>query len=123
MSRRGQGGKSRAKARTRSVEASLQFSVNQAHHLLRRGNYAEHVGATMLEHLAARGNAAWDSKKARIIPCHLRFAIRDDEELNKLSGGVIIAQSGVLPKSKAVLPPKRAQKPIGSKKSVKQVLH
>lgn len=49
------------------------------------------------ERLELVGNAARD-KKTRIIPHHLQLAIRNDEELNKLLGGVTIAQGGVLPK-------------------------
>ncbi|KAL5971840.1 Histone H2A [Taenia solium] len=115
MSGRGNGGESQAKAKTRPVEAGLQFSVGQAHRLLRRGNYVERVGVTILEYLAARvvelvGNAA------HISPCHFPLTVRNDEELNKLLGGVTIAQSDVLPISQAVLLPKRTQKPVGSKK-------
>lgn len=35
--------------------------------------------------------------QSRIIPRHLQLAIRNDEELNKLLGGVTISQGGVLP--------------------------
>ena len=42
--------------------------------------------------------AARDNKKSRIIPRHLQLAIRNDEELNKLLGHVVISQGGVLPK-------------------------
>ncbi|XP_028334566.1 uncharacterized protein [Physeter macrocephalus] len=46
MSGRGkQGGKARAKAKTRSSRAGLQFPVGRVHRLLRKGNYAERVGA------------------------------------------------------------------------------
>ena len=45
-----------------------------------------------------RSAAARDNKKSRIIPRHLQLAIRNDEELNKLLGHVVISQGGVLPK-------------------------
>ena len=75
MSGRGkQGGKARAKAKTRSSRAGLQFPVGRVHRLLRKGNYAERVGAgapvylaAVLEYLTAEilelaGNAARDNK-------------------------------------------------------------
>ncbi|XP_051897287.1 histone H2A, sperm-like [Pristis pectinata] len=103
----------------RSSRAGLQFPVGRVHRLLRKGNYAERVGAgapvylaAVLEYLTAEilelaGNAARDNKKTRIIPRHLQLAVRNDEELNKLLGGVIIAQGGVLPNIQAVLLPKK----------------
>ncbi|KAJ8009736.1 hypothetical protein DPEC_G00094630 [Dallia pectoralis] len=81
MSGRGKtGGKARAKAKTRSSRAGLQFPVGRVHRLLRKGNYAERVGAgapvylaAVLEYLTAEilelaGNATRDNKKTRIIP-------------------------------------------------------
>uniref|UniRef100_A0A803K8P1 Histone H2A n=1 Tax=Xenopus tropicalis TaxID=8364 RepID=A0A803K8P1_XENTR len=122
MSGRGkQGGKVRAKAKTRSSRAGLQFPVGRVHRLLRKGNYAQRVGAgapvylaAVLEYLTAEilelaGNAARDNKKTRIIPRHLQLAVRNDEELNKLLGGVTIAQGGVLPNIQSVLLPKKAE--------------
>nr|XP_020135728.1 uncharacterized protein LOC105858276 [Microcebus murinus] len=122
MSGRGkQGGKARAKAKTRSSRAGLQFPVGRVHRLLRKGNYSERVGAgapvylaAVLEYLTAEilelaGNAARDNKKTRIIPRHLQLAIRNDEELNKLLGRVTIAQGGVLPNIQAVLLPKKTE--------------
>src|SRR5215470_51504 len=109
MSGRGKGGKVKGKAKSRSSRAGLQFPVGRIHRLLRKGNYAQRVGAgapvylaAVLEYLAAEilelaGNAARDNKKSRIIPRHLQLAIRNDEELNKLLGHVTIAQGGVLP--------------------------
>ncbi|KAH0810749.1 hypothetical protein GEV33_012043 [Tenebrio molitor] len=106
MSGRGKGGKVKGKAKSRSSRAGLQFPVGRIHRLLRKGNYAERVGAgapvylaAVMEYLAAEvlelaGNAARDNKKTRIIPRHLQLAIRNDEELNKLLSGVTIAQDG-----------------------------
>merc|ERR1712228_744592 len=96
MSGRGKGGKVKGKSKSRSSRAGLQFPVGRIHRLLRKGNYAERVGAgapvylvAVMEYLAAEvlelaGNAARDNKKTRIIPRHLQLAIRNDEELNKL---------------------------------------
>ncbi|XP_078284167.1 histone H2A-like [Rhinoraja longicauda] len=98
--------KAKAKPKSRSSQAGLQFPVGRVHRLLRKGNYDERVGAgAVFEYLTAEilklaGNVAWDNKKTRIIPRHLQLAVRNDEELNKLLGGVTIAQGGVLPKSK-----------------------
>ncbi|KAJ8280602.1 hypothetical protein GJAV_G00056750 [Gymnothorax javanicus] len=123
MSGRGKtGGKVRTKAKTRSARAGLQFPVGRIYRLLRKGNYAERIGAgapvylaAVLEYLVAEvlelsGNAARDNKKARILPRHLQLAVRNDEELNQLFGGVTIAQGGVLPNIQAVLLPKKTGK-------------
>ncbi|XP_055519500.1 uncharacterized protein LOC129714067 [Leucoraja erinacea] len=124
------GGKARAKAKSRSSRAGLQFPVGRVHRLLRKGNYGERVGAgapvylaAVLEYLTAEilelaGNAARDNKKSRIIPRHLQLAVRNDEELNKLLGGVTIAQGGVLPNIQAVLLPKKTG---GTNKGVRQL--
>eukprot|EP00095_Tigriopus_kingsejongensis_P003153 snap_masked-scaffold791_size96783-processed-gene-0.4 protein:Tk03153 transcript:snap_masked-scaffold791_size96783-processed-gene-0.4-mRNA-1 annotation:"histone h2a-like" len=121
MSARGKGGKAKEPSKSRSSRAGLQFPVGRIHRLLRKGSYAERVGAgapvylaAVMEYLAAEvlelaGNAATDNKKARIVPRHLQLAIRNDEELNKLLQGVTIAGGGVLPNIQAVLLPKKTE--------------
>ena len=122
MSGRGKGKAKGTKSKSRSSRAGLQFPVGRIHRLLRKGNYAERVGAgapvylaAVLEYLSAEilelaGNAARDNKKTRIIPRHLQLAVRNDEELNKLLAGVTIAQGGVLPNIQAVLLPRRPRR-------------
>jgi histone H2A len=136
MSGRGKSGKVRAKGKNRSSRAGLQFPVGRIHRLLRKGHYAERVGAgapvylaAVLEYLSAEilelaGNAARDNKKTRIIPRHLQLAIRNDEELNRLLSGVTIAQGGVLPNIQAILLPKKTEEtssaPTPAKKEAKK---
>ncbi|KAK4702922.1 histone H2A, partial [Phenoliferia sp. Uapishka_3] len=122
------GDASSGKAQSRSAKAGLQFPVGRIHRLLRKGNYAQRVGAgapvylaAVLEYLAAEilelaGNAARDNKKSRIIPRHLQLAIRNDEELNRLLGSVVISQGGVLPNIHTeLLPSKTAEGKVGKK--------
>ena len=121
MSGRRKGGKTKAKSKTRSFRAGLQFPVGRVHRYLKKGNYGERIGsgapvylAAVLEYLSAEilelaGNASRDNKKKRIIPRHVQLAIRNDEELTKLLGGVTIASGGVLPNIHAVLLPKKSK--------------
>jgi histone H2A len=112
--------KTGGKSKSRSSRAGLQFPVGRIHRLLRKGNYGSRVGAgapvylaAVLEYLGAEilelaGNAARDNKKTRINPRHIQLAVRNDEELNRLLGGVTIAQGGVLPNIQAILLPKKS---------------
>lgn len=80
-------GKTKGKAKTRSSRAGLQFPVGRIHRLLRKGNYAERVGAgapvylaAVMEYLAAEvlelaGNAARDNKKTRQAPLALPISL------------------------------------------------
>jgi histone H2A len=123
MSGRGKGGKAKAKSKTRSSRAGLQFPVGRVHRFLRKGHYAERIGAgapvylaAVLEYLTAEilelaGNAARDNKKGRIIPRHLQLAVRNDEELNKLLNNVTISAGGVLPNIQPTLLPKKDKQP------------
>ena len=127
---RGAGGK---KSVSKSSKAGLQFPVARIGRFLKKGKFATRVGggapvylAAILEYLTAEilelaGNAARDNKKARIIPRHIQLAVRNDEELNKLFGGVTIAAGGVLPNIHSVLIPKPSKKeeaPAGKGKKV-----
>lgn len=81
------------------------------HRLLRKGSYAERVGAGAPVYMAVLGYLAAETAardKTRIIPRHLHLAVRNDVEL-KLLGGVTIAQGGVLPNIQAVLLPKKTE--------------
>ena len=127
MSGKGKGGRGKGKGggkaegSSKSSKAGLQFPVSRIGRYIKKGGYATRVGGTapvylaaVLEYLCAEilelaGNAARDNKKARIIPRHLQLAVRNDEELNKLLGGVTIAQGGVLPNIHATLLPKKSK--------------
>jgi histone H2A len=118
---KGKGGRGDKKSTSASSKAGLQFPVGRIGRYLRQGKYATRMGAgapvylaAVLEYLCAEilelaGNAARDNKKTRIVPRHITLAIRNDEELNKLLGGVTIASGGVLPNIHAVLLPKKAE--------------
>ena len=124
----GRGKTSGKKAQSKSSKAGLQFPVGRISRFLKKGKYATRVGAgapvylaAILEYLTAEvlelaGNAARDNKKTRIVPRHIQLAVRNDEELNKLFGGVTIAQGGVLPNIHSVLIPKTTSKEVKAKK-------
>eukprot|EP00977_Amphora_coffeiformis_P021782 scaffold9902_cov136-Amphora_coffeaeformis.AAC.2 len=119
---KGKGGRGEKKSTTASAKAGLQFPVGRIGRYLRQGKYATRMGAgapvylaAVLEYLCAEilelaGNAARDNKKSRIVPRHITLAVKNDEELNKLLGGVTIASGGVLPNIHAVLLPKKSTK-------------
>jgi histone H2A len=117
------------KSQTKSSKAGLQFPVGRISRFLKKGKYAARIGAgapvylaSILEYLTAEilelaGNAAKDNKKTRIVPRHIQLAVRNDEELNKLFGGVTIAQGGVLPNILPVLIPKTSTPKEGKESS------
>lgn len=128
----GRGKTKGSKAVSRSQKAGLQFPVGRIARFLKAGKYAERVGAgapvylaAVMEYLAAEvlelaGNAARDNKKTRIIPRHIQLAVRNDEELSKLLGSVVIASGGVLPNIQSSLLPKKSGKSKGDIGSMSQ---
>ena len=122
MSGKGKGGLGEKKSTTSSAKAGLQFPVGRVGRYLLQGKYATRMGARAPVYLAAvleylceeilqlAGNAARDNKKSRIVPRHITLAVKNDEELNKLLGGVTIASGGVLPNIHAVFLPKKPEK-------------
>ena len=118
--------------RSRSYKAGLQFPVGRIHRMLRKGNYADRIGAgapiylaSVLEYLTAEilelaGNASRDYKKQRIIPRHILLAIRNDEELNKLLKNVTISSGGVMPNIHTVLLPKKSSQRAAAEEAASQ---
>ena len=123
MSGKGKGGRGKGKTggklSSMSKRAGLQFPTARLNRYMRKGKYAARVSpgagvymGAVLEYLCAEvlelaGNAARDNKKKTIMPRHVQLAVRNDEELNKLLGGVTIAAGGVLPNlHKELLPSK-----------------
>ena len=119
---------------SRSSKAGLQFPVGRVARYMKKAKVSARVGsgapvymAAVLEYLTAEvlelaGNAARDNKKTRIVPRHIQLAVRNDEELNKLMGGVTIAAGGVLPNVHAVLLGKKGGKKGAAKSSQSQEL-
>ncbi|KAH7423015.1 hypothetical protein KP509_12G035500 [Ceratopteris richardii] len=120
-------GKPKKKAVSKTTKAGLQFPVGRLARYLKHGRYAKRIGsgapvylAAVLEYLAAEvlelaGNAARDNKKNRIIPRHIQLAVRNDDELGKLLGGVTIAYGGVLPNIHQCLLPKKSAEKVEKK--------
>ena len=121
MAGRGKGGKAKAKSKTRSFRAGLQFPVGRLHRFLRKGHYADRIGsgapvylAAVLEYLSAEilelaGNADRDNKKTRIVPRHLQLAVRNDEELNTLV--MLLLHSGHQPSPPSIKTPSTTRPP------------
>lgn len=115
----------KAKNKSRSSRAGLQFPIGRIHKILKKGNFAPRIGggapiylAAALEYLSAEilelaTEAALDNKKSRVIPRHILFAIKNDEELNKMLSGVTISQGGVIPSINPILLPKKTVKNDG----------
>jgi histone H2A len=105
------------KPRSMSKKAGLVFPAFQFYRMLKKGNYANIIrkGAgiyctAVIEYLVAEvvevaGDVAKENKKSRIKPRYLQLAIRNDDALDKVFRGVIIAGGGVIPHIHTVLLP------------------
>ncbi|RVX20506.1 Histone H2AX [Vitis vinifera] len=111
FNQRGRGKLKASKLVSQSQKASLQFPVGQIAHFLKSqqviwscsSNAPVYVSA-FLEYLAVEvavlelsGNVARGNKKNRIVLRHIQLAARNNEELRKLLGTIIIADGSVLP--------------------------
>ena len=117
---------------SKTAKAGLSFPVARVGRFLKKGKYADRLGAGapvylagVLEYLCAEmlelaGNAARDNKKTRIIPRHLQLAIRNDDELSVLLKHVTVAYGGVKPEIHTVLLPKNAKAKKLSQNSLSQ---
>ncbi|KAL4708728.1 hypothetical protein ACJJTC_002563 [Scirpophaga incertulas] len=95
--------------RTKSARSGLIYPVPRIQKSLIKGKYAKRCGygsaiflTAVLEYLSCEilelsKNAAVCCNRKTISPRHILLAIRNDEELNKLLGGVVISMSGVVP--------------------------
>ncbi|MBS2599972.1 NFYB/HAP3 family transcription factor subunit, partial [Salmonella enterica subsp. enterica serovar Typhimurium] len=95
--------------KSRSSRSGLQYPVGRVNRVLKRGKYAERIGAgapiflaAVLEYLVAEvvelaGAAASDNQKHRIAPRHFLLSVRNVAELFVLLGVVTMPQGGVLP--------------------------
>lgn len=112
---KGKGGRGKSKTGkvvSRSAKAGLAFPVGRVGRFLKKGQYAQRIGASapiylaaVLEYLCAEilelaGNAAASGRRTRINPRHIQIAIKQDEELSKLFDKITIAGGGVVVPSK-----------------------
>ena len=91
----------KAKSKTRSARAGLQFPVGRVHRLLRKGNYAQRIGAgasvyltAVMEYLCAEvldlaARSTWFYPTVRVSPTCINRVIQADPELAKLFPGVV----------------------------------
>lgn len=105
-----------------SAKAGLTFPVSRVSKYLRKGRFAPRLGVgasvfttAVIEYLVAEllelsGNCAREHKKQRIVPRHIKLAIKNDAELNKLVGHVTISTGGVAPNLNPALLGKQAPK-------------
>ena len=104
-------------------KAGLEFPIGRIGTKLRKGRYANRIGAgapvflaAVLEYLTSElvdlaGIAAKDRKKSRITPEDIKLVVSKDEELKQVFSGVIIAHGGVACKAYSRKIPSMFRKP------------
>lgn len=105
-----------------SSKAGIVFPTGRCNRLLRAGRFSERCSASsgvfmaaVLEYITQEvldlsANCAAEHKKTRILPRHMKLAIMNDPELEKLVVGTTIIESGVLPNVNSFLFPKSVKK-------------
>jgi len=106
-------------SKSANKKAGLTFPVARVNRYIKKGRFAKRVGgnapifmAAVLEYVVAEvlevaGNNALADKKHRLRPRHVMLAIEEDQDLQKLLGGVTIAGAGVAPGIQEFLKPKK----------------
>jgi histone H2A len=99
-------GQNFSKSRTTSSRSGLVFPCGRIGRYLKKSypTYRISVGtrvylAAVLEYITAEilelaGNNAKDSKKSRIIPNHIRNALKVDPEFSKFFGDAVLSDAG-----------------------------
>jgi len=111
-------GGSKSNPRSHAARAGLQFPPSRVRHLMKKyipgvtriGSGAPVYFAAVLEYLCAEvielsGDACKDQRKQRITREHLMFAIKGDQELDKIFKGTIVM--GSIPAIHRSLMPKK----------------
>jgi histone H2A len=105
-----------------SYAAGLQLSVPRISKIMRQVSFADNLGkpaaiymTAVIEYLLAEilelaGNAARDNNKSRISSKFIFMAIVHDEELSKLSCGILMG-GGVIPNTVQQIVPSKPEKP------------
>lgn len=98
---------------SRTARCGLQFPIGKIGRWMKEGAFASRIGvggpiflAAVLEYLTAEvlemaGTHAKETKKRRITPQHILYAIRGDPEMNQLLSDVTISSGGVVPSALA----------------------
>ncbi|XP_068526444.1 late histone H2A.2.2-like [Anas acuta] len=119
---RGRGAEAKKSRSSRSSRAGLLFPVSRIERQLRKGRFAERLGARAPVFLAAvlqwvthktmdmAGKISKRSNQHRISPSHLQMAVRNSSALKQLLLGKPRHHSRAVPQSQRVAAPSRKRK-------------